>query len=226
VHDFGVEAEIRAFLVMELLEGSSLREELRRLKRIEPSATVRILSAVCSAVDAAHSRQLIHRDLKPENIFLVKDPGGGGSSGNVKVLDFGIAKSISVPPKSLRLKFPLIDTGPGILVGTVAYMSPEQLTGEPVSACWDLWALSVVAYEMLTAPHRFARTPEETGHARFWRGVSPPSINTCSCPAGWQEFFSRAFAVSAAARPSRPALSSKSWKRLILSRMARSSIPT
>jgi serine/threonine-protein kinase len=70
VHDYGVEGGTRAFLVMELLEGGTLRDELNRCGRLDPSRTVGIFRGVCAAVEAAHRRQLIHRDLKPENIFL------------------------------------------------------------------------------------------------------------------------------------------------------------
>jgi len=203
VHDFGVEAGTRAFLVMELLEGSSLREELKRLKRIEPSRTARILNAVCSAVDAAHHRQLIHRDLKPENIFLARNPAAGGPPETVKVLDFGVAKSISTPQETPVTQATTIDTGPGMLVGTAAYMSPEQLMGEAVSTSWDLWALSVVAYEMLTGAHPFAPKPGADWARAVLAGTfTPIQQHLPQAPARWHEFFARAFAVSSATRPS------------------------
>ncbi|HUU13933.1 MAG TPA: serine/threonine-protein kinase [Terriglobia bacterium] len=88
VYDFGAAADTRAFLVMELLEGTTLRKELRRQKQSTPPRTVEILRGVCAAVDAAHHRQLVHRDLEPENILLSR-----GEPGEVpKVLDFGVAK--------------------------------------------------------------------------------------------------------------------------------------
>ena len=90
VHDYGIEAGTRAFLVMELLEGATLREELRARRRLDARRVVEIFRGLCSAVEAAHARQLIHRDLKPENIYLAR--GAGDTGETVKVLDFGIAK--------------------------------------------------------------------------------------------------------------------------------------
>ena len=72
VHDYGIESGTRAFLVMELLEGSTLREELRARRRLEAARVVQIFRGLCDAVEAAHARQLIHRDLKPENIYLAR----------------------------------------------------------------------------------------------------------------------------------------------------------
>ena len=147
VHDYGVGARAHAFLVMELLEGATLREELNLRKQLNPSRTIEILRGVCAAVNAAHRRELIHRDLKPENIFLARS--GGGTGELVKVLDFGIAKSL--PPRNhTGTTRVTAETQPGVLVGTPAYMSPGQLLGESPDVSWDLWALSVVVYEALT----------------------------------------------------------------------------
>ena len=216
VHDFGVEAGTRAFLVMELLEGSSLREELKLLKRFEPLRTVQILSAVCSAVDAAHRRQLIHRDLKPENIFLAKDPSAEGSCETVKVLDFGVAKFLPSLEQLTTAQTATSNTGPGVLVGTIAYMSPEQLLGEGVSTGWDLWALSVVTYEMLTGALPFAQTRGgEWGRAVLAGSFTPVRQHLPLAPTRWHQFFARAFAPPLErGGPPRPATSSHSWKKL------------
>jgi eukaryotic-like serine/threonine-protein kinase len=200
VHDFGVEQGTSAFLVMELLEGSTLRDELRRLKRLDPARSVQILRAVCAAVDAAHHRQLIHRDLKPENIFLARNQAGEASEETVKVLDFGLAKFVPVVDAAAETRS--FDTAAGLLVGTAAYMSPEQLLGEDVSASWDLWALTVVAYEILTGALPFA-----TASGGDWRhevltgSFTPVSEHLPQAPDRWQQFFARAFAVSLAERP-------------------------
>src|SRR5437879_11608320 len=101
---------------MELLEGVSLREELNRCRRLDPSRTLDIFQSVCSAVEAAHRRHLIHRDLKPENIFLARGPDGE----IVKVLDFGIAKFMPV----LDSDAPTLaggETKTGMLLGTLGY---------------------------------------------------------------------------------------------------------
>jgi len=173
VHDFGVAMGTRAFLVMELLHGMTLRERLRRDGRLTAASTLAILRGVCAAVDAAHRRQLIHRDLKPENIFLVH-----GEPGEIaKVLDFGIAKFLPTATQQ-----PTADTATGALVGTLRYMSPEQWRGEEAHPAWDLWALAVVAYEMLTGAHPLAAYLPE----------APPR---------WQEFFEGTFAPEPARRP-------------------------
>jgi tRNA A-37 threonylcarbamoyl transferase component Bud32 len=158
VYDFGVEAQTRAFLVMELLQGATLREELSKHRRLDTVRTLRILRSVCAAVEAAHRRQLIHRDLKPENIFLTRDPSSPGADETAKVLDFGIAKFATGPDQSAETRTLGADTGPGVLLGTPAYMSPEQLLGESVGPHWDLWSLGVVAYEMLTGALPFGTT--------------------------------------------------------------------
>ncbi len=148
VHDFGAVAGTRAFLVMELLSGTTLRDELRRKTRFGTEETLRVMRHVCAAVEAAHRRQLIHRDLKPENIFLAQSEAGDVT----KVLDFGIAKVLAGETQRLTHD----GTGAGVLLGTLAYMAPEQLRGEDVSPASDLWALAVIAHEMLTGTHPFA----------------------------------------------------------------------
>jgi tRNA A-37 threonylcarbamoyl transferase component Bud32 len=155
VYDFGVESGARAFLVMELLGGGTLRQEIESRKRLSPEHTLTILRGVCSALEAAHSRGLVHRDLKPENIFLARSE----SSELPKVLDFGLAKFVSTAGSTM---LPTMETSFGILLGTPQYMSPEQLQGEAVNKSWDLWALAVIAYEMLAGIHPF---PGATGVA-------------------------------------------------------------
>ncbi len=151
VHDFGVDSDERAYLVMELLEGRTLREELHERGSLEPGRALAILRGVSSAVAAAHERRLLHRDLKPENIFLSR-----GSTGEVaKVLDFGLVKPLGPAPADN-----LTGTAPGALIGTIAYMSPEQRAGGPPDESWDVWALTVVAFEMLTGVHPFAVSGE------------------------------------------------------------------
>ena len=115
VYDYGVDAGTRPFLVMELLQGVTLRDELLSQRRLNADRTVWIFRGLCSGVEAAHSRHLIHRDLKPENIFLAR--GGGGGDETVKVLDFGIAKYLAGREEGTET--PAIgETDAGILVGT------------------------------------------------------------------------------------------------------------
>ena len=152
VHDFGMmSGGAQAFLVMELLQGRTLRDALRSDGPIAPRRTLAILEGVCAGVDAAHQLRLVHRDLKPENIFLcVRD-----DRETAKILDFGIAKAL---PLNASADQPEFLTGGG-LIGTVEYMAPEQLRGEAPSPAWDLWALSVIACEMLAGAHPFAGAP-------------------------------------------------------------------
>ncbi len=193
VHDFGLAAGNRAFLVMELLDGATLREELRKEKRLPPARALAILGGVCAAVEAAHRRQLLHRDLKPENIFLLRSD----SQEIAKVLDFGIAKFL---PQSTQQA--TADTGTGVLVGTLLYMSPEQLRGEAVTPAWDLWALAVMAYEMLTGAHPFVgATSAELQRAAQAGQVTPLAAHLNSAPARWQEFFDRALSADPHRRP-------------------------
>ena len=201
VHDYGVETGKRAFLVMELLEGVTLRDELKRRKRLEPSRTLEICRGVCAAVEAAHRRQLIHRDLKPENIFLLRPEGVDEGEETVKVLDFGIAKFLRSCDDAAATRTDF-ETGAGILVGTMAYMSPEQLLGESPDVSWDLWALAVVAYETLTGTLPFA-----TASAGDWRravlagSFTPLARHLKDPPAQWQAFFARCFATNGIERP-------------------------
>jgi serine/threonine-protein kinase len=185
VYDFGVTADTRAFLVMEFLNGRSLRDELRREKRLIPARMLEILSGVCSAVEAAHRRKLIHRDLKPENVYLARNESGEVA----KVLDFGIAKFL---PTATEVT---VDTGKGELVGTLAYMSPEQVRGEAVKQAWDVWALAIIAYEMLTGGWPFSGAAMLSGQA------TPVSAHVPEAPASWQDFFARALAFDPSDRP-------------------------
>ncbi len=197
VHDFGVAADTRAFLVMELLMGSSLREELQREKRLAPARVLDILRGACAAVDAAHRRNLIHRDLKPENIFLARTESGELP----KVLDFGVAKFLPAESQATQATRDA-DTGAGQLVGTFRYMSPEQLSAQPVDPYWDLWSLGVVAYEMLAGAHPFAgETSLDLHRAMLAGNFTPLSTHLPSAPARWQEFFVKSFSRDKHLRP-------------------------
>ena len=160
IHDFGVARDTRAFLVMELLDGVSLREELRAQRRLSPGRTLAILRDLASAVDAAHARNLVHRDLKPENVFLA-----GAARDQVKLLDFGLAKSLSAGADQETAAA----TGAGIIVGTVHYMGPEQMRGQAVDVGWDLWAVAVMAYRCSQARCPFPARPSPTTRAPCWR---------------------------------------------------------
>jgi len=192
IHDFGVAEDNRAYLVMELLSGRSLREELLQCKRLESKRVLEILSGVGSAVAAAHERMLLHRDLKPENIFLSRS----GEMEVAKILDFGLAKMIT--PAGVMESLP--GTAPGMLIGTLAYMSPEQIRGGAPMESWDLWSLAVVAFEMLTGVHPF-------GTLTDWRRVlteghfPPPDANAPALTTSLKEFFECTLDVDRSRRP-------------------------
>src|SRR5205814_9908364 len=139
------------FIAMELLEGETLQQRLSA-GAIAVPALVAVASAVADALDAAHSKGIVHRDIKPANIFLT--PRGP------KILDFGLAKAtsgaavIGVSDDATRSAEALL-TDPGSTLGTVSYMSPEQVRAMPVDACTDLFSLGVVLYEMATGKRPF-----------------------------------------------------------------------
>src|ERR1043166_6101605 len=147
---FGLEESggVRA-LVMELVEGPTLAERIAA-GPIPLDEALRMAREISSALDAAHEKGIVHRDLKPANIKLAPD-------GRVKVLDFGLAKAIEGDPASGSGSRPadsptltLEATRAGMLMGTAAYMSPEQARGKTVDKRGDIWAFGVVLYEMLT----------------------------------------------------------------------------
>lgn len=148
VFDYGSLGTDGAFLVMELVNGQTLRHELRRDACLAPERIAYIMEGVCDAVAEAHKAGVIHRDLKPENILLTEadDP----SKQIVKVLDFGIAKLLSGGDDAS----PSI-TVPGSVMGTLGYMSPEQIDGRPVDVRTDIFALGVIAIEALTGSRPF-----------------------------------------------------------------------
>ena len=150
VYDFGVDQAGRAFLVMELLAGGTLRQRLASPPPLGAPEVLHILRGVCPAVSAAHRQGLVHRDLKPENIFLERHEGGIVP----KVLDFGLAKAFGADWPVERSEI----TSAGFLVGTLEYMSPEQAAGDVAAPAWDVWALGVMTHEMLTGSHPFRQS--------------------------------------------------------------------
>ncbi len=195
LHDFAVDADKRAFLVMELLSGTTLRQRLQQRGRIPQESLLEMERGICSALSVAHQRGLIHRDLKLENVFLVNDAGRDVP----KVLDFGLAKFIAGTDLTSQ---PTMDTGAGVLLGTPQYMPPEQLNGQPVSAGWDLWSLAVMTYEMLTGDYPFG-SPDSIGalHNAILTAPVAPVPEDLPHSAQWQEFFDRALHRDPLKRP-------------------------
>ena len=218
IHDSGV-FDGRPFIVMELLEGETLRTKIganRRsatspgtgddeereatggsLARITLRKAVDIAIDIASGLSAAHDRGIVHRDLKPENIFITRD-------GRVKILDFGIAKQITTADEDTAVVDGPTDvhqTMPGMVVGTVGYMSPEQIRGQPVDHRTDLFSLGAILYEMLTGYRAFhGQSAADTTSAIL--NVEPPEVSALnpSLPPAVDRLISRALEKSREAR--------------------------
>ena len=151
IHEVIETADGRHCIVMEYVEGMALRERMMN-GPIKVNEALDIAIQIASALASAHAARIVHRDIKPENVMLRRD-------GYVKVLDFGLAKladratdaNSQLETRAIELK-----TTPGTVMGTVAYMSPEQARGLPVDARTDVWSLGVVLYEMVAGEKPFA----------------------------------------------------------------------
>jgi len=168
IHDFGSDAGV-TYAVMELLEGESLREVIKG-GGLTPGKAVEYARAIAGGLAAAHDKGIVHRDIKPENVFLTKD-------GRIKILDFGLAK-LTLPDQDLSTETPTatLETKPGGLLGTVAYMAPEQVQGQPADHRSDIFALGVVLYEMLVGRRPFGGgTTVETAAAILKEDPEPIS---------------------------------------------------
>jgi serine/threonine protein kinase len=156
----------RTFLVMELVEGETLEDRLNR-KRLPVDESLRIALQVAEGLEAAHERSVIHRDLKPSNVQI-------GTNDRIKILDFGLAKIVSEGSDADLTQLSTSaggETQPGVLLGTPAYMSPEQAHGQTVDRRTDIWAFGCILYEMLTGKALFRA---ETIAGTFARVLESP----------------------------------------------------
>jgi len=158
IHDLG-ETDGTYFVTMEYVAGLSLAEVLRRIGRLPAPLVVALGKRLCDALAAAHGQGVIHRDVKPQNLILQPD-------GTLKVLDFGVARLAERSPGLTRA---------GVVVGTPAYMAPEQLLDESVDARADVWAAGVVLYEALTGRRPYDAANPIALIARVLTDAPPPT---------------------------------------------------
>lgn len=140
VYDQGTDPQGHVFLIMELVDGGTLRELLRERGPMPPHAATAVLRPVLRALSLAHSRQMVHRDIKPENV-LISDVGG-----RVKLADFGLVRAAADASV----------TSNSVIVGTVGYLSPEQVTGGAVTPASDVYSVGVLLFELLTGSTPFS----------------------------------------------------------------------
>src|SRR5271169_4647245 len=140
------------YLVMELVSGENLAERVKREGAVPIEEALTIAKQIAEALEAAHEKSIIHRDLKPANVKLTLE-------GKVKVLDFGLAKAFEDDPSTVDMSnSPTLSqaaTMQGVILGTAAYMSPEQARGRAVDKRTDIWAFGCVLYELLTGKQAF-----------------------------------------------------------------------
>jgi serine/threonine protein kinase len=175
------------YIAMELLEGETLAARLRKVRRLSPEQTARILTHTARAVARAHEAGVVHRDLKPDNIFLIENE----EEELAKVLDFGIAKSTVV---GFGLSA-VADTRTGALMGTLHYMSPEQAEGvKSVDFRTDVWAMGVIAFECLLGRRPFEGEAVGALVLEICSRPLPVPSQLGAVPAGFDAWFARACA--------------------------------
>jgi eukaryotic-like serine/threonine-protein kinase len=182
VHDFG-EHEGVTYMVTEFLEGETLRERLRA-GAIPKRKAADFAQQIACGLASVHTKGIVHRDLKPENVFVTHD-------GRVKILDFGLAK-LTPSDQAPDAETIAWQTEPGVMLGTVGYMSPEQVRGQAADHRSDLFSLGVVLYEMLSGKRAFQKpTPPETLAAIL--NEDPPDLSQAvpDCSPGMQRIVQR-----------------------------------
>jgi tetratricopeptide (TPR) repeat protein len=192
MHDIG-EHEGLPFLVMELIEGQTLRSLAARRPTLP--VLIQLFGQVARALAAAHAAGIVHRDIKPENIMVRDD-------GYAKVLDFGLARRDATPEARSQATAGAV-TDPGTVMGTVRYMAPEQARGESASGASDIFALGIVLYELAAGRHPFqAESPVSVLHAILARDPLPPARLNPEIPAPLEGLLLRMLEKDPRLRPS------------------------
>jgi serine/threonine-protein kinase len=214
VHDAGRDSA-GPYLVMEHVRGRTLRAELNRSGPLSLEDVATLLDQVCGALSVAHGSGIVHRDLKPSNLLLLDQPDG---SLYVKVADFGIAKALK---SDLAVDRPE-DTSDGWMLGSPAYMSPEQMGGGGVDARSDMWALGVIIYECLTGRLPFpGRSVAELIINMSVGRFDPPSNVRPTLPIELDAWFVRALGKRKEQRFPRVEEMAQSFRAAIVGRPAR-----
>jgi tRNA A-37 threonylcarbamoyl transferase component Bud32/photosystem II stability/assembly factor-like uncharacterized protein len=196
VFEYGRRHDGAAYIIMELLDGESLHKRMARGVLPLPS-TLRIARQIASTLSAAHDKEIVHRDLKPENVVMVPDPDVLGGE-RAKILDFGIAKV-----KAVREESGIGRTRAGMVIGTPAYMAPEQARGAPdMTDRVDVYALGVMLYQMVSGRLPFYSDEPVKVMAMHLSDTPPPLAELApSTPQALVELIDRMMAKAAEARP-------------------------
>ncbi len=197
VYQFGVREKTgQFFYAMELVEGETLEERVRRLGPLDVLTTIDIALQVTAALEAAEKRGLVHRDLKPGNLMFVGSDDSGAST--VKVIDFGIAKAVAEKTDAMALPH-------GGFVGTPAFASPEQFTSAPVDVRSDIYSLGATLWFLLTGHILFSgRTVEKMRDARRSKPLPVDQLKAAHVPRRFISLLISMLAIEPAARPAGP----------------------
>ena len=191
VYEIGETEDGTNYIATELIDGHSLRDHIAHKEPLTLNRILKIAAQVAEALSAAHHAGIIHRDIKPDNIMIRKD-------GHLKVLDFGLAKLSETRPEASSPEDPTrlqVKTTPGMIMGTVSYMSPEQVRGKETDARTDLWSLGVVLYEMVTRISPFeGETKSDTSAAVLTKEPPPLTQFVPNAPAELQRIVRKALA--------------------------------
>ncbi len=213
--------EGQPFIVTELLEGRSMRAVIAE-GALPAERVLRYAIEIADALAAAHARGITHRDLKPANLFLTAE-------GRIKILDFGLAKQHGdedATDESTRDTTVSLATMPGALIGSFAYMAPEQIRGEPADPRADVFAVGLILHELLTGSHPFRRTSTHEAIAAVLRDEAPSfEAEVANCPAGLQEIVTRCLSKDRSRRFASGRELAKALRRLRSDRPARSARP-
>jgi Tol biopolymer transport system component len=192
IFDFGTH-DAAPFIVTELLEGETLRARMDS-GALPVRRAIGIAVEIARGLAAAHEKGIVHRDLKPENVFITSDE-------RVKILDFGLAKLTQPAAAGSMMATGIPDTVPGMVMGTVGYMSPEQVRGGNADHRADIFALGAVLYEMLTGERAFRReTPAETMTAILREDPPPLTVAARPVPPALDRIVRRCLEKNSAAR--------------------------